>query len=80
MGRARLGTYSLNVRVEGVQVDKQVNARVIHGLYTPVVLSIRIHMVHANGVHSQFLHQGKVPLALVGIDERILGNELVGNT
>lgn len=39
-----------------------------------------VHMVDANGVGSEFLHESGVKLALSGIDEGIVFDQLIGNT
>jgi hypothetical protein len=37
-------------------------------------------MVDANGIGTELRHQGGIQLALVCVDQRVLVNELVGDT
>lgn len=44
------------------------------------MVAIGVHVVHADRVGAQFGHASDVALALGGVDEGIVGGELVGDT
>ena len=37
-------------------------------------------MVHPNGIGAEGRHESSIELALIGVDQRVLVNELVGDT
>lgn len=43
------------------------------------MVCIRINVVHSNSIDAQLPHQGHIPAALFGVDQRVFGNELVSN-
>lgn len=73
-------SYSVNLSIEGVQVDKQVDASVGEGSHAAGVVSGGIDVVDANGVRAQRLHEVGVELALVVVDERVVWDQLVCDT
>ena len=72
--------FHVEVRVEGVQVDPGVDACVGKGCHAAIVISGGIHVVDADGVGSECLHEIGVELALLGIGEWVVLSKLVGNT
>lgn len=36
-------------------------------------------MVDSDGIRSKLFHQGSIKLALICVDQRIVGNKLIGN-
>lgn len=44
------------------------------------MVGIGVHVVHANRVGAQLGHANDVALALGGVNERIVGGELIGDT
>lgn len=72
-------SYLLDLSVEGVQVHKQVDARIRERRHAALVVGLGVHVVHTDRVGTQLGHASDVALALVGVDERILGSELIGD-
>jgi hypothetical protein len=70
---------SLDVRVEGVQVEPDVDAGVGESLHAAIVVSARIDVVNTDGVGSEGLHQDGIAGALVIVDERVVRQQLVGD-
>lgn len=70
---------SLNVRVEGVQVEPDIDAGVGEGLHAAIVVHARINMIDADGISAEGLHQVGIAGALVVVDERIVRQKLVGD-
>ena len=77
--RVPLGRDLLNLRVEGVQIQPDVDARVGEGAHALGVVLLGINVVDADRVGANGLHESGVEAALCGIDERVIGDELVGN-
>lgn len=71
---------SLNVRIEGVQVEPDVDAGVGEGLHAAIVIGVGIDVVDADGVGAEGLHQIGIAGALVVVDERVIREKLVGDT
>lgn len=65
--------------MEGVEIHEQIDASVREGLHTTAVVGPGINMVDANGIRAQLGHAHDVPLALLRIDEGIIGDELIGD-
>lgn len=68
-----------NVSIKGIQVSKDVNAGVVKRLHAAIMVRRGVDVVHANGVCSELGHELGIALALVSVNERILGPELVRN-
>jgi hypothetical protein len=66
-----------DLRVECVQVNPRVYARVGEGLHAAVVVAGGVDMVDADAVCADSLHKRCVEGALLRRDERVVGNELV---
>lgn len=73
-------SYLLDLSVEGIQVDKQVDPGIRERGHAALVVPIGVHVVHTDRVGAQFGHASDVALALGGVDEGIVGCELVGDT
>jgi hypothetical protein len=43
------------------------------------MIGVGIHVIDPNRVRAQFLHEGSITLALLGVNERIIRPELIGN-
>jgi hypothetical protein len=75
-----LSTYNAYVCFERVHVHKQVYPSCSKGVHASRVVCRRIDVVNANGIGTKLLHQVGIKLALVCVDERVLVDELVGDT
>jgi hypothetical protein len=73
-------TWSIYGGVESVQVEPDVDTSVGEGLHAGVVVGFWVNVVNADGVGAQGLHQVGIEGALGVVDERIIWQELVGNT
>ena len=73
-------TYLLNLCSKGIQVNEHVDTAVGKRLHTAVMRSIWVDVVDTNRVCAERLHESRVACALRGIDEWIVGNELVCNS
>lgn len=71
--------YRLYLGREVVQVDEEVDASVSEGVHAAFVVSSRVDMIDSNHIGAQILHLLRITLALVGVDEGISGDELVGD-
>lgn len=72
--------YLLNLSFKSVKVDEEVNAGFRESLHTTCVVGSWVDVVNANGVDAQFGHASDVSDALIGVDQRVVRSELVGNT
>ena len=63
---------SLYVRIEGVQVEPDVDAGVGEGFHAAIVVGARIDVVDADRVGAEGLHQVGIAGALVVVDERVV--------
>ena len=72
-------TDLLDLGGESIEVDKQIDPCVREGRHASFVVGRGIHVVHTNGVGAQLGHASDVALALRGVDERIVGSELIGD-
>jgi hypothetical protein len=70
---------SLDVRVEGVQVEPDVDAGVGEGLHAGIMVGARIDVVDADGVGSEGFHQVGIASALFIVDERVVRQKLIGD-
>lgn len=73
-------SYLLDLRIERVQVQPNVDASIGKCLHAIVVVGIRVDVVDAYRVGANLLHQRRVELALVIVDERVVGDQLVGDS
>lgn len=69
----------LNLSVEGVQIQPDVDTGIGEGLHAVIVVGRGINVVDANGVGANRLHEVRVELALLVVNERVVGNELVSD-
>lgn len=74
-----LGRILLDLRVERVQVQPDVDARVGKGAHALGVVLGRVDVVDADRVGADRLHQSSVEAALCCVDERVVGDQLVRN-
>ena len=70
---------SLDVGIEGVQVEPDVDTGVSESLHAAIMVRTRIDVVDANGVGAQGLHQVGIAGTLVVVDERVVRQELVSD-
>ena len=62
-----------------VEVQPEVDAGGGKGLHAGRVVTVRVHVVHANAVGANRLHQLGIEGALLAVGERIVGRQLVRN-
>ena len=72
--------YISNVGLEAVQIYPQVDSNCGKCIHTPRVVLRGVNMVYTNRVRSELLHQCGVELALGGVHEGIIFDELIGDT
>jgi hypothetical protein len=75
-----LSTYNSDVCFEVVHIDPQVYSGICKGAHATRVICLAIYMVDANGISTELLHKSGIQLALGRVGERVLIDELVGNT
>jgi hypothetical protein len=75
-----LSTYNSDVCFEIVHINPQVYSGICKGVHATRVICPAIYMVDANGISTELLHKSSIQLALGCVDERVLVDELVGNT
>jgi len=69
----------LDVRLETVHVDEEIDACLSKCLHASRMVREGINMVDPDGIRSKLLHQSSIKLALVCVDQGIVGNELISN-
>ena len=74
------GSYVSDVGLEAVQIDKYMDPIGCEGIHTPRVLGRLVDMVDSDGICTELVHQSRITLALFGVDERIIFDELVRDT
>lgn len=78
-GRKRK-SYGKDVSSESIEVDQCVNSIIRESLHASIVIRGGIDMVDSDSVGSKLLHHFSISLALVSVDEGILGTKLISNT
>lgn len=73
-------TNLLNLRVEGVEIKEQIDARIIECFHASIVICIWIDVIHANRICTKLLHQVCISCALRSVDKRVIRHQLVRNT
>jgi hypothetical protein len=73
-------SYLLDLGGESVEIDEHVDPGICQSRHTTIVVSTGIHVVHTDGVRAQLGHANDVALALRGVDQRVIGSQLVGDT
>lgn len=71
--------YLLDLSVKGVEIDKQVNARIRKRIHAASVVGSGIDMVDSDAVDAQLGHASDVAFALIRVNERVIGDELIGD-
>ena len=74
-----VGCIRLDLRGKSIQIQKQIDVRLLKGIHAALVVAICFHVVDANGIGSELFHQLGVELALVGVDKRVVGGSLVSD-
>lgn len=74
------GTHLLDLGLEGIEVDKEINSSLCESFHAAFVVGAGVNMVYADAIHAQFGHAGDVALTLLGVDQRVMGHELVGDS
>lgn len=77
---AKWQTYLLDLSLKGVEVNKEVNASLCKGGHAADMVRAGINMVDADGVYAELGHASDVELALLGVDQGIVGRELVSHS
>ena len=72
-------TYWIDVRWEVIKINEQVNAVVRKRLHAAIVVGGWIDVVNTDGVCTKLLHESGIELALLGVHQRIIRDELVSN-
>lgn len=72
-------THRFDVRIKGVHVRKYIDASVGKGIHAAVVVCRGINMIDTDAVDSKIGHDLDIELALVRVDQRVGGGELVGD-
>ena len=72
-------TYWVDVRWEVVKINKQVNAVVSKRLHATIVVGSWVDVVNTDGVGTELLHKSGIELALLGVHQWIIRDELVSN-
>lgn len=70
-------TCLIELRVEGVQVQKQIYSVGSKGTHACVVIESRVYMIDTDGVGPQVCHRGSIERALSCVGERVEGGKLV---
>lgn len=65
-------TYRQDVGVKGVEVDHQVDAGLVKDLHAFRVVGLGVHVVDAQRVCAERLHQRGISSALLAVDERVV--------
>jgi hypothetical protein len=74
-----LNTDKLDVSLEAVHIDEDIDPCIGKYFHASTVVRERIDMIDSDGVGPKIFHQSSVKLALVRVDQRIVGNKLIGN-
>ena len=69
---------AFDIAAKRIEVEPDVDARVVEGLHALVVVGGRVDVVDADAVGAEGFHEGGVELALGG-GERVVVGELVGD-
>lgn len=72
-------TYGKDVSREGVHINHGIDPSVSKSLHATIVVGRRVDVVDTNGIGTQLLHQARVSLALLSVDQRISRYQLVRN-
>lgn len=72
--------HKANVRLEAVTVDKEIYPCFCKGTHATTVVRGSIDMVDTDGICAKFLHESGIELTLSGVHERVIFDQLVGNT
>jgi hypothetical protein len=72
-------SYKLDIRLEAVHINPNVYVVLSKGVHATRVVRRRVYVVDSNRVGSKLFHEGGVELALRGVRERIVFDQLVGN-
>jgi hypothetical protein len=72
-------TYEFDVGLKTVHVDKEIDSCIGKDSHTFRMIRKSIYMIDSDGVCTKVFHQSSVKLALIHIDQRVTGNELIGN-
>lgn len=77
--KIRFDAYSCDIGGEGIHINHSVDTSISESTHATIMVGISIDMVDTNRVGTQFLHQGSIPGALVGVDQRVIREQLVGD-
>ena len=73
-------TYGVDLGGESVEIDKEIDSSVGKCAHASLVVTARIDVVDTDRIRSQSLHELRIVAALVVVDQRVIGSELVGDT
>ncbi len=73
-------SYQLDIRLEAVHINPNVYVVLSKGVHATGMVPGRVYVVDSNRVGSKLFHEGGVELALRLVHERIVFDQLVGNT
>lgn len=74
-----VGRCLFELRVESIKVEKQIDSYISKGAHAVVVIGCRVNMVDPDSVGVKGSHEFSISLALVAVDQRIIGSKLVRN-
>ena len=73
-------TYGVDLGGESVEIDEEIYSSVGKCAHASLVVTVGVHVVDADRIGSQSLHEFRIVAALVVVDQRVIGSELVGDT
>lgn len=74
------GPYVTNVCFETVHVHKHIYSSLSECIHTPLVVRRGVDVVHTDRIGAQFLHESGIEFTLCSINERVVFDQLIGNT
>jgi hypothetical protein len=77
LGTIPLRRSLVDLRIKGIEIQPDINARVGKRLHTRIVIALGIDVVDANRVGANRLHELGVEGALRRSDERVIGDKLI---
>ena len=68
-----------DVRAESVKVEEQIDASILEGAHTLVMIRCWVDVVDTNGIGSECLHECSIQFALISLGKWVVRSELVRN-
>jgi len=70
-------SYWVDLCGKGVEIDKEIDASIRKCRHARSVIGGWVYMVDTDRIGTELLHERRIKPALVGINERIFGDQLV---